>query len=102
MTEVGGMRIGKGMLGKFNATWPFARLTAAPSQLHLSCLSYQFIFPRESIRRLSGHRCLFSTGLRIEHALGHCPAFLVFWTFRFEELRRQLQEMGYTFDDAAA
>jgi hypothetical protein len=37
---------------------------------------------------------LFSTGLRIEHALSAYPAFMVFWTFRFGALKAHLQALG--------
>lgn len=101
-TQKGGIRIGEGIFTAFNASWPFAHLTVTPRQLLLSCFSYQYSFPRESIRRLSRYRGWFSVGLRVEHTVPTYPVFLVFWTFKYAALKQQLQKMGYTLDDTAA
>jgi hypothetical protein len=98
-TQTGGIRVGEGIFDAFNAKWPFAHLTITPKQVHLSCFSYQYSFPRDSIRRLSRHRAWFSVGLRIEHTVPMYPVFLVFWTFKYAALKRQLREMGYAVDD---
>jgi len=101
-TQTGGIRIGEGIFSAFNASWPFARLLISPKQVCLSCFSYQYSFPKESVRRLSRHRGVFSVGLRIEHTIPMYPVFLVFWTFKYAALKRQLVEMGYTVDDDVA
>jgi len=94
--------VGEGLFSAFNATWPFATLFASPTQLFLSCFSYEYSFKPESIRRLSKHRGLFSTGMRIEHAVPSYPLFLVFWTFRFHALKQRLTEMGYKVEDESS
>jgi hypothetical protein len=43
---------------------------------------------------------LFSTGLRIEHTVPAYPEIVVFWTFGFETLRRDLESMGYEVHEA--
>jgi hypothetical protein len=96
--QKGGIRAGEGLFSAFNASWPFARLLVTPERIHLSCFSYNYSFPKESIRRLSRHRGLFSVGLRIEHSVPMYPVFLVFWTFKYQALKKHLQEMGYSVD----
>ena len=98
-TQTGGIRVGTGWLDAFNASWPFAKLTVTQKQILLSCFSYRYSFPRESIRQLSRHRGWFSVGLRIEHTVPMYDVFLVFWTFNYGALRRRLREMGYAVDD---
>ncbi len=69
--------------------------------LHLSCLGRDYHFSRNSIRRLSRHRGLFSVGLRIEHTQDSLPEFIVFWASvvfwdtGFEKLKAQLESLGY-------
>ncbi len=64
-----------------------------------------YVFPRDSIRRLSRHRRIFSTGLRIEHQVESAPEFVVFWTslcfwtFKFDVLKLQLGRLGYEVQD---
>jgi hypothetical protein len=99
-THTGGAR-----LGMFNASWPFATLSATPDALRLSCLGRDYNFPKSSIRSLSRHRGIFSTGLRIKHTDSSFPAFVVFWaslffwTSGFRKLKAQLESLGYEIQD---
>lgn len=83
----------------FNVTWPLATLSATPEALRLSCIGCDFSFPKSSIRGLSRHRGIFSTGLRIEHVDSSSPEFIVFWTFGFWKLKAQLESLGYEIRD---
>ena len=94
--QIGGARI-----GFFNATWPFARLSATPDAISLWC-GFRFTFPKESIRRLSWHQGRMSTGLRIEHGLPRYPEFFVFWTSDFPALKRELEALGHEVSDPLA
>src|SRR5438552_155993 len=94
-SQIGGVRVGGDPFIAFNASWPFASLRLDDSQLTMSCLGKRWIFPKTSIRRLSKHQGLFSVGLRIEHSIENYAEFLVFWTFRYAELRRELEQRGY-------
>ena len=95
-TQTGGAR-----LGNFNASFPFATLSADADALRLSCLGREYHFPRSCIQRLRRHRGLFSVGLRIEHTQDSLPGFIVFWasvffwTSGFQKLRTQLESLGY-------
>jgi len=95
-SQTGGLRVGGGLFLAFNASWPFASLKVDDAGLTLSCLGKRWIFPRTSIGRLSKHEGLFSVGLRIEHSVADYAKFIVFWTFRFAQLRRELEQRGYT------
>ncbi|HUI96486.1 MAG TPA: hypothetical protein VLX44_12085 [Xanthobacteraceae bacterium] len=95
--QIGGARI-----GFFNATWPFARLSADRDAIALRLLLIiKFTFPRDRIRRLSRYSRFFSTGLQIEHAVGYLPKFMLFWTFDFGTLKAQLESLGYEVRDSA-
>ena len=95
--QIGGARI-----GFLNATWPFARLSADGDAIALRLLIVKFTFPREKIRRLSRYRGFMSTGLQVEHAVGHYPKFMLFWTFDFDTLKAELEALGYEVRDSAA
>jgi len=92
---VGGARIGEHSWYALNASWPLAELRIGNSALELSCLRKRWVFPKESIVRLSRHRGLFSVGLRVEHGVKDYEPFVVFWTFRFGRLRQELESRGY-------
>ena len=92
--QTGGVRIGEGLIA-FNATWPFAKLGVGDEKLTLTCFWKQWVFPKGSIRRLSEHDGLFSSGLRIEHDIACYSAFLVFWSMGFSKLKSELEKGGY-------
>ena len=94
-SQTGGARI-----GFFNATWPFAEFSATSDLIRLSCLGPECSFLRSDIRGLSRHIDIFSTGLRIEHTIAAYPKFIVFWTFRYEALKRGLEGLGYEMREA--
>lgn len=95
-SQTGGAR-----LGWLNASFPMATLSGDQDALHLCCLGREYHFERSSIRRLSRHRGLFSVGLRIEHTQESLPEFIVFWASLafwdagFDELKTQLESLGY-------
>jgi hypothetical protein len=45
---------------------------------------------------------MFSTGLRIEHAMEAYPQFIVFWAFGYESLKRGLEGLGYEIREVPA
>lgn len=95
-SQTGGARIGKSIALSVNATSPFARLSVNETGLTLSVLGLPWVIPKPSIRRLAKYRGAFSTGLRIEHSIRRRPPFVVFWTFRYADLARELERCGYT------
>ena len=95
-SQTGGVRIGRSALLGFSATWPFAELTVDDTELALSFLTQRWMFPKSSVERLRKYRGAFSTGLRIEHSIRRYPSFVVFWTFRFDALKQELERYGYT------
>jgi hypothetical protein len=100
ITQTGGVR-----LDSFNATWPFATLSATGTELRLSCLGREYLFPRSHIRSLSRYRGIFSVGLQIEHTDPSIPQFVVFWasvffwTSGFKTLKAHLESLGYKIRD---
>jgi hypothetical protein len=92
--QTGGARI-----GFFNASWPFARLSADRDAIVLRCLFLKFTFPRESIARLSRYRGFTTKGLQIEHTVPRYPVLMLFWTFSFDVLKAELEALGYTVRD---
>jgi hypothetical protein len=91
--QIGGARI-----GFFNATWPLARLSADRDAIALRCL-FKLTFPSNGITRLSRYRGFISTGLQIEHTVPRYPGFILFWTFNFDTLKRELEALSYTVYD---
>jgi len=94
-SQTGGARIGKSIAWSVNATWPLARLTVQETGLTVSFVGMTWVLPKDSIRSLRKYRGFFSTGLRIEHSIPRRPPFVVFWTFRFPELKQELERCGY-------
>ena len=95
-SQTGGARIGWSIALSLNATSPFAKLTVERAELALSVLGLTWVIPKGSIQGLSKYRGAFSTGLRIQHSVPRRPAFVVFWTFHFADLERELERCGYT------
>jgi hypothetical protein len=99
-TQIGGAR-----LGMWNATLPFATLSARADELRLSCFGRNYVFPRNKILKLSRHRGIFSLGMRIEHEEPSIPEFVVFWasaffwTAGFQKLKTGLEGLGYEVQD---
>ena len=94
-SQTGGLRIGTSYLFAVNVTWPFAKLTVKETELALSCLGWTWTLPKSSIQSLRKYKGFFSTGLRIEHSTARRPSFVVFWTFGFAALERELERCGY-------
>jgi hypothetical protein len=89
-TLVGGMRA-----DLFNASWPFARLTATKEKICLQVFSRKYEIDKSAINKLKKYKGIFSTGLKIEHQNHEIPGRLIFWTFSFKKLKLVLEQMGY-------
>ena len=87
--------MGRSWFAARNVTWPFAKLEVGESELVLTCLGRR-VFPKDAIQKLRRHNGIFFVGLRIEHSVDRIPAYVVFWTFGFAELHRELEQRGYT------
>ena len=99
-TQIGGVRYGESFWYAANFTWPFARLSVARQAITLSVsmmgfAKRTFTFPRVAIRQLRWKRGIFSRGLLIEHTIGDCPPFVLFWVSNRKELAGHLRESGY-------
>ena len=92
-SQFGRLTIGKGAL--LNFSFPISSLRVEESALTLSCFFKRWTLPKSSIIGLSKYR-YFSDGLRIEHDDKSKPRYIVFWTIRFEQLKREFQNCGYT------
>jgi hypothetical protein len=75
-TARGGVRA-----GGVNATWPFAKLTASPSQLKLATLIGTYEFAPNEVVSLETYGVIpvFSRGVRIAHARADYPSKIIFW-----------------------
>ena len=88
-SQFGRLTVGKGAILSF--TVPVSSLRIEDSALNLSCFLRRWIVAKKSILRLIKHR-YFSDGLRIEHDDKSNPRYIVFWTIRFDELKRELEK----------
>lgn len=93
-SETGGIRF-----GIVNATFPFGTLRAYPDALHLVI---ELIFWRrefhlrpEEITSIDKARGLFSSGIFIKHSNPNVPNPIIFWTFNFQTLKKNLTRLGY-------
>jgi hypothetical protein len=89
-SQTGGARI-----GWWNASFPFATISGDADRLCLSSLGRELIFFKGSVD-LSRYRGFISTGLRFEHNLPAYPKTVVFWVWRFAELKEKLVRLGYS------
>jgi hypothetical protein len=90
-SQTGGARI-----GLFNASWPLATFSATSDRIRLCSVGRECVFLKSQVV-LSRYEGFLGpgAGLRIEHANADYPNFIVFWTFRFEALRKGLESLGY-------
>lgn len=100
-TETGGIRYGHSFWIATNFTWPFATLTAKADGVSIrvslgKLWSRTFVLERTQIKSIKKRRGLMSTGISIEHSNAEHPPFILFWTFHFEKLKKQLEAIGYT------
>jgi hypothetical protein len=91
-SQRGRLTFGKGAL--ISLSLPFASLDADESAITVSCFGKCWTIPKGKILRLSKYR-YFSDGLRVEHESAGNPKYIIFWTLRFDHLRRELENLGY-------
>jgi hypothetical protein len=89
-SQIGGVR-----LDSFNISWPFAKISVSPNTIELNCFLKKYVLKKDQLKELREYKGIFSRGLLIEHSLTNYPQHMVFWTFRFENLKKHLESMGY-------
>ena len=90
---IGGVRI-----GLFNASSPFARITADREKLVLSVLLARYSFAPDQVVAIEKYSVipLLGSGLRIRHVVADYPKTIVFWYLRSPEyVMRRIQEVGF-------
>ena len=75
--------IGGAGIGRLNATWPFAKLTATRDQLELNSVIGLFTFSPAQVISIEKHTTIpvLGWGIRIKHNVASCPSHIVFWCF---------------------
>ena len=81
--------------GVWYGTSSFYAINVTQSELALHCFGKRARIPKDSVRRISRWRGLFSTGVRIEHSAGGIEPFVVFWTPNFQQVAGALETAGY-------
>lgn len=99
-TGKGGIRYGDSFWRAMNFTWPFVTLTASVDRLSIRVSIGRFVFrsfdlERSQVNAIKKKRGLLSVGIEIEHSNADLPPFLLFGTFCYDELERQLESLGY-------
>jgi hypothetical protein len=89
-SQVGGARF-----DFFNATWPFVKIYVSPNTIKLKCFSKKYTFEKDQIVDLREYAGMMSKGLLIEHKHKNYPHHMVFWTFKFNRLKHNLERLGY-------
>jgi hypothetical protein len=87
--------IGGARLGRFNATFPFARLIVSPGKLSLHCIRTYDLAPKEVICTLYGMLPLISAGVRFNHIDKDYPDPLIFWCLSRRRVLAALCEAGF-------
>jgi hypothetical protein len=100
-TEIGGLRYGSSFWISTNFTWPFATLTASPNEVSIRVSlgrlwARTFALESSQIKSISKTLGLMSTGIVIEHSNVEYPPLILFWTFRYETLKEQLEAVGHS------
>jgi hypothetical protein len=99
-SEAGGIRYGQSFWFATNCTWPFAALTVTAVQIEIGIglgrfRMRTFTLKRSQIKSIKRKRGLFSVGIQIDHSEPEYPPFILFWTFRYDTLKREMQNLGY-------
>lgn len=106
-SQTGGFSQGDSYWLSSNATYPFYRLIVTADGITLvkngtwaslfTVRSKDFFFKRPQITRIKRIKRLFDySGIQIEHSITGYPPRIIFWTFGYSELRKHLEEYGYT------
>ncbi len=92
---------GGARLGFFNATWPFAKLTATEDSLTLKvAFMGSFTFTPDQVVRIDQYvRIPFAGwGIRIQHDVPHYPSKIIFWYLGFPSTVFQyIKDSGFPF-----
>lgn len=90
---------GGARIGWTNATWPFARLSAAAGQLSISgMLLGHYAFSPDQVVALKPYGVipLIGRGIRIVHTVAHYPEQIIFWCFGSpERLIDRIADTGF-------
>ena len=101
--ETGGIRWGESFGSGANLTWPFATLSADNQEIVISykalfgIIRNSFRISRNNLKSIKHKKGIlpFSTGVEIAHSNGEYPPYILFWSFHYQELRKQLESFGY-------
>jgi hypothetical protein len=60
-----------------------------------------FVFGKSDVKAIRRKKGIlpFSTGIVIEHQKSDYPRFILFWTFGYAKLKRELTRLGFTVTD---
>lgn len=99
-TETGGIRYGSSFYSAINFTWPFAKLIADPDGISIKVSlgklwGKTFALERAQIKSIKKKCGFMGTGISIEHSNVQHPPLILFWTFRYELLKKELEAIGY-------
>ena len=106
-SQIGGCTQGESFWLSSNATYPFYRIIVSSDGITLkknqpwvsffTVRSEDFFFKRPQITRIKRIKRLFDySGIQIDHSITGYPPRIIFWTFGYSELRKHLEEYGYT------
>jgi len=99
-SETGGIRYGRSFWMATKFTWPFATLTVTQDQISIHVTlgrlwSRTFTFDPTQIKSIRKKRVLYSVGIEIDHSITEYPIYILFWTFRYKTLKKELEKIGY-------
>lgn len=90
-------QFGGGTFGKKVIIWPFAKLTAFPHGITITCLGQEYLFEKGQILELIDFKGRTKIhGLLIKHNIPIYPEHIVFWTLDIRRLKKYFYLLGFT------
>ncbi len=91
----GGLRWGQTFFFSYNLSYPLAVLVISDEWITLKALFKPVDIQKAEVGKVSLAKGWFSKGLRIEHTKRDAPPFIIFWTWKPEEVLNSFAAHGY-------
>lgn len=78
-----------------NSTTPFVKILITEEEIVLDYWFKKYVLTRQQIQKIKVKRGVFSTEVQFQHSNESQPKFIAFCSFKWSELKVNLQSMGY-------
>ena len=97
-SEVGGLKEGLSYWWAINQTYPFAKIKIFNEKIIIDSKLSKREYSRskiECIEKYQGILGILGRGIRIRHKIKKAPPFIIFWSFKVDNLIKELKKAGY-------